>query len=89
MAFINEYVPKAEWDLYNSFELTSKSINIGKKKVANEHSGWIVDRDRDSYFIMTGVISREEIEFYTLVLDGKKVDNNVNYYCCFSSRMYF
>ncbi len=82
MAFINEYVPKAEWDLYNSFELTSKSINIGKKKVANEHSGWIVDRDRDSYFIMTGVISREEIEFYTLVLDGKKVDIIV----CFERR---
>ena len=76
MAFINEYVPKAEWDLYNSFELTSKSINIGKKKVANEHSGWIVDRDRDSYFIMTGVISREEIEFYCTIV--KQVDTIFN-----------
>lgn len=74
MAFVDEYVPREDWDLYNSFELVKKSIDIGQKKVANEHSGWIVDRERDIYFIMTGAIGREEIEYYTLILEGKKVN---------------
>lgn len=74
MAFINEYVSKEDWDLYNSFELVNKSINIGQRIVANEHSGWIVDREKDIYFVRTGVIGREGIGYYTLILEGKKVN---------------
>ena len=74
MGFISEYVPREDWDLYNSFELVNKSINIGQKKEANENSIWDVDKERNIYFVMTGVIGREEIEYYTLVFEGKKVN---------------
>ena len=74
MAFINEYVSKEDWDLYNSFELVNKSINIGQRIVANEHSGWIVDREKDIYFVRAGVLGREGIGYYTLILEGKKVN---------------
>lgn len=74
MGFIKEYVPRADWDLYNSFELVNKSINIGEKKLADEHSIWSVDRARELYFIMTGAVSREGIEYYTLIWQGKKVN---------------
>lgn len=74
MAFIREYVPREDWDLYNSFELVNKSINIGQKKEANENSMWKVDRERAIYFVRTGAIGREEIDYYTLVWEGKKVN---------------
>ena len=74
MAFIHEYVPREDWDLYNSFGLVNKSIDIGQKIAANENSIWMVDKERKVYFVMTGVIGREGIEYYTLVLEGKKVN---------------
>lgn len=74
MGFVKEYVPREDWDLYNSFELIEKSINIGQKIEANENSIWDVDKERNIYFVMTGGIGREEIYYYTLVLEGKKVN---------------
>ena len=74
MAFIHEYVPREDWDLYNSFGLVNKCIDIGQKIAANENSIWMVDKERKVYFVMTGVIGREGIEYYTLVLEGKKVN---------------
>lgn len=74
MAFISEYVSRKDWDLYNSFEFINKSINSGQIKQANDNSIWKVDRDRDIYFVRTGAIGREEIDYYTLVWKGKKVN---------------
>ena len=74
MGLKKERVLQEDRDLYNSFELVNKSINIGQRIVANDHSFWKVDREREIYFVMTGVIGREGIEYYTLVLEGKKVN---------------
>lgn len=74
MGLNKERVLPEDRDLYNSFELVNKSINIGQRMVANDHSFWKVDREREIYFVMTGVIGREGIEYYTLVLEGKKVN---------------
>ena len=62
MAFVDEYVPREDWDLYNSFELVKKSIDIGQKKVANEHSGWIVDRERDILGTVTILLNGETLD---------------------------
>ncbi len=76
MAFVNEFVPENDWELYNSFNLYSATT--GKRKKAGENSCWIVDRDREIFFILTGVETRENIMDYTLVWQGKKVD--ITYY---------
>ena len=34
----------------------------------------MVDNERKVYFVMTGVIGREGIGYYTLILEGKKVN---------------
>lgn len=74
MGFVSERVRQEDRELFNSFELVNKTIDIGQKIEADEHSFWKIDRERNCYFIMTGVIGLEGIEFYTLVLDGQKVN---------------
>jgi len=75
MGFVYERVAKEDWELYNSFEIIDKTgDNVGQKDFANESSSWYVDRDREAYFILTGVLGREQVEYYTLVINGKKVN---------------
>ncbi len=75
MAFIKERIPVEEWDLYNSFELIEKtSLSEGKKMIADKYSSWMVEKERQIYFIMTGVLGREGVEFYTLIWEENKID---------------
>ena len=74
MGFVRERVSFEDWNLYNSFKLVSKADSAGKMQVADKYSVWILDREREIYFISTGVIGRENIEYDTMILQDNKVN---------------
>lgn len=75
MGFVREYVPKEDWDLYNSFEICKQRSS--EKKIADQNSCWVVDRERKIYIILTGVDIQEQIMSYTLIWRKEKVTVNI------------
>ena len=51
MGFVRERVSFEDWNLYNSFKLVSKADSAGKMQVADKYSVWILNREREIYFI--------------------------------------
>lgn len=71
MAFVFEDVPKADWELYNSFKL--KSYNGKEELVADKYAMWRVDRERNIYFICLGGGAFEQARIYALIWQGEKL----------------
>ena len=71
MTFVNEYIPEKDWELYNSFQL--KTYDNKSILHADEYTMWVVDREREIYFIRLGTGAFEQPEVFSIIWHGKKI----------------
>lgn len=77
MAFVKEIVPEADKELYNSFEIKDEldeRDNVYIYKWLPERREWVVDREREIYFIyVTGGQNEAHPMQFNLIYNGEKV----------------
>ena len=77
MAFVKEIVAQADEELYNSFEIKDEMSDRFKDYIYKwlpEEREWIVDREREIYFIyVTGGQNEAHPMQFNLIYNGKKV----------------
>lgn len=77
MAFIKEIVPEADKELYNSFEIKDELDERDKVYIYKwlpERREWVVDREREIYFIyVIGGQNEAHPMQFNLIYNGEKV----------------
>ena len=77
MAFVKELVPEADKELYNSFEIKDELDERDKVYIYKwlpERREWVVDREREIYFInVTGGQNEAHPMQFNLIFNGEKV----------------
>lgn len=77
MAFVKEIVPEADKELYNSFEIKDELDELDKDYIYKwlpERREWVVDREREIYFIyVTGGQNEAHPMQFNLIYNGEKV----------------
>ncbi len=69
MAMTFEKVPEKDWALFNSFQLKYEKEDV----IASKHKCWVVDRERDIFFILLGGGTYDRPEEYALILNNKVI----------------
>lgn len=73
MAFIEEIVPKEDWEKYNSFELKYDGQDCIVNEKIGRYLSWHVDRERDIYLIFLGGCANERPLTYALIWRKQKI----------------
>ena len=71
MAFVFEKVPEKDWELFNSFQL--KINDRAGILHADKYTWWVVDREREIYFICLKGGALERPAVYEIIWRGKKI----------------